>query len=164
MMRAFIVQNKSQAQGKTLDAANSNRQTILLVEDDPSEIAFAHEACGLFSPSVQLVVVEDSVEALAWLSRDAQNNLPSLILLDLKLPKLSGLAVLRRLRMDACTQDLPIIVFSEVCEQSDVLLSYQIGANSFVSKPKDINQFQTLLRELVAYWLRPRQRQPALAT
>jgi two-component system response regulator len=147
-----------------LEALDSNQQTILLVEDDPSEIAFAHEACELCGPSVQLVVVEDSVEALSWLSRNAQSCLPNLILLDLKLPKLSGLAVLRRLRMDAKTQDLPIIVFSEVCEQSDVLLSYQIGANSFVKKPADINQFQELLRELVSYWLLPRQRQANLVT
>lgn len=146
-----------------LETLDSNQQTILLVEDDPSEIAFAQEACELCKPSVQLVVVEDSVEALSWLSRNAKSCLPSLILLDLKLPKLSGLAVLRRLRMDANTQDLPIIVFSEVCEQSDVLLSYQIGANSFVNKPADINQFQELLSELVAYWLQPRQRQAALA-
>jgi CheY-like chemotaxis protein len=146
-----------------LEALDLNQQTILLVEDDPSEIAFAHQACQLCEPSIQLVVVEDSVEALSWLARNAKSCLPSLILLDLKLPKLSGLAVLRRLRMDAVTQDLPIIVFSEVCEQSDVLLSYQIGANSFVNKPADINQFQELLRELVAYWLQPRQRQSALA-
>jgi CheY-like chemotaxis protein len=145
-----------------LEALDSNQQTILLVEDDPSEIAFAHEACELCGPAVQLVVVEDSVEALSWLSHNVQSCLPNLILLDLKLPKLSGLAVLRRLRMDASTQDLPIIVFSEICEQSDVLLSYQIGANSFVKKPADINQFKELLDELVAYWLQPRQRQAQL--
>jgi CheY-like chemotaxis protein len=113
-----------------------------------------------------LVVVEDSVEALTWLARNTKgkNPMPRLILLDLKLPKLSGLAVLRRLRMDAATWDLPIIVFSELCEQSDVLLSYQIGANSFVSKPADIDQYHQLLRELAAYWLQPRQRKLAFAT
>lgn len=149
-----------------MKAVNSNLQTILLVEDEPSEIACAHEACALCEPSIRLVVVDDSVEALAWLSRNTEvrNPLPRLILLDLKLPKLSGLAVLRRLRMDASTQDLPIIVFSETCAQSDILLSYQIGANSFVSKPADINQFQELLRELAAYWLQPRQRKLAFAT
>lgn len=146
-----------------MDVVNTNQQTILLVEDDPSGIAFAREACALCDPPVQLVVVEDSVEALVWLSLNAKakNSLPSLILLDLKLPKLSGLAALRRLRMDASTWDLPIIVFSEICEQSDVLLSYQIGANSFVSKPTDIVQFHELLRELVSYWLQPRQRKLA---
>lgn len=139
-----------------MDTENSNRQTILLVEDEPNAITLAREACELCSPPIRLVVVEDSVEALTWLSHNSEDAMPQLILLDLKLPKLSGLAVLRRLRMDGRTQDLPIIVFSEICEQSDVLLSYQIGANSFVSKPVDIIQFQKLLGDLAEYWLRPR--------
>lgn len=149
-----------------MEAENANQQTILLVEDDPSGIAFAREACALCDPSIQLVVVEDSVDALAWLSQNTREHtpLPRLILLDLKLPKLSGLAVLRRLRMDASTLDLPIIVFSEICEQADVLLSYQIGANSFVSKPSDIGQYRELLRELAAYWLLPRQGKLSVAT
>jgi len=149
-----------------LEAANtSQQQTILLVEDDPSGIASAREACERCDPPIRLVVVEDSVEALTWLARNTKGKhpMPRLILLDLKLPKLSGLAVLRRLRMDAATWDLPIIVFSEICEQSDVLLSYQIGANSFVSKPADIDQYHQLLRELAAYWLQPRQRKLAFA-
>lgn len=139
-----------------MDAESSNRQTILLVEDEPNAITLAREACELCSPPIRLVVVEDSVEALTWLSHNSEDAMPQLILLDLKLPKLNGLAVLRRLRMDGRTQDLPIIVFSEICEQSDVLLSYQIGANSFVSKPVDIIQFQKLLGDLAEYWLRPR--------
>lgn len=139
-----------------MDAESSNRQTILLVEDEPNAITLAREACELCDPPIRLVVVEDSVEALTWLSHNSEDAMPQLILLDLKLPKLSGLAVLRRLRMDGRTQDLPIIVFSEICEQSDVLLSYQIGANSFVSKPVDIIQFQKLLGDLAEYWLRPR--------
>lgn len=139
-----------------MDAESSNRQIILLVEDEPNAITLAREACELCSPPIRLVVVEDSVEALTWLSHNSEDAMPQLILLDLKLPKLNGLAVLRRLRMDGRTQDLPIIVFSEICEQSDVLLSYQIGANSFVSKPVDIMQFQKLLGDLAEYWLRPR--------
>lgn len=139
-----------------MDAESSNRQTILLVEDEPNAITLAREACELCDPPIRLVVVEDSVEALTWLSHNSEDAMPQLILLDLKLPKLNGLAVLRRLRMDGRTQDLPIIVFSEICEQSDVLLSYQIGANSFVSKPVDIMQFQKLLGDLAEYWLRPR--------
>lgn len=143
---------------------NLHQKTVLLVEDDPSAVAFAQEASALCEPPISLVVVEDSVEALVWLARNQKekNRMPGLILLDLKLPKLSGLAVLRRLRMDANTEDLPIIVFSELCEQADVLLSYQIGANSFVSKPLDIDQFKQLLTELTAYWLQPRQRKLAL--
>lgn len=144
---------------------NANRNIILLVEDDPVEIERARVACEACEPPLQLAVVQDSVEALEWLSRAsaARGSLPSLILLDLKLPKLIGLAVLRRLRMDAQTRDLPIIVYSRYHEPSDVVLSYKVGANSFVNKPEDVEQFGALLRELTAYWLQPRQRKLAFA-
>lgn len=139
---------------------SSMRSTILLVEDDPVEIDRARRACELCDPALQLVVVEDSTEALTWLAKatKAYDPLPKLILLDLKLPHLIGLAVLRRLRMDANTLDLPIIVYSTIHEPSDVVLSYQVGANSFVNKPEDIEQFNALLHELSNYWLIPRQR------
>lgn len=144
---------------------NANRNIILLVEDDPVEIERARGACEACEPPLKLAVVQDSVEALEWLSRAsaARDPLPSLILLDLKLPKLLGLAMLRRLRMDAQAWDLPIIVYSGIHEPSDVVLSYKVGANSFVSKPQDLEQFKTLLSELAAYWLRPRQRKLAFA-
>ena len=137
--------------------------TVLLVEDDPAEIAMAEQACALCTPPVQLVVMPDSETALEWLSQkmEEQQHLPRLILLDLKLPKLIGLAVLRKLRMDRRTWDLPIVVFSAVCEPSDVVLSYQVGANSFVGKPASPGEFQQLLQELVSYWFQPRQQQLA---
>ena len=142
----------------------SIRSTILLVEDDPNEIDMARRACELCNPALQLIVVEDSTEALEWLSKIAETNepLPKLILLDLKLPQLIGLAVLRRLRMDENTWDLPIIVYSQIHEPSDVVLSYHVGANSFVNKPEDIDQYKTLLNELSEYWLIPRQRKLTL--
>jgi len=139
---------------------SSIRNTILLVEDDQVEIDLARRACELFDSTLQLVVVEDSTVALEWISKAAKSNIPfpKLILLDLKLPQLLGLATLRRLRMDSDTSDLPIIVYSKVHEPSDVVLSYQVGANSFVNKPEDIEQFSNLLQELSGYWLIPRQR------
>lgn len=144
---------------------SANRKTILLVEDDPAEIELVRRACEACEPPLQLLVANDSVEALQRLSQapDENNPMPRLILLDLKLPKLLGLAMLRRLRMDARTWDLPIIVYSAVHEPSDVVLSYKVGANSFVGKPQDLDQFKTLLRELAAYWLQPRQRKLAFA-
>jgi len=143
---------------------NSYETTILLVEDEPQEIALARRACELNDPALHLVVVQDSTGALEWLSTASAANdpLPKLILLDLKLPHLIGLAVLRRLRMDATTWDLPIIVYSKIHEPSDVVLSYQVGANSFVNKPENIEQFNALLRELSDYWLLPRQRKLSL--
>jgi two-component system response regulator len=143
----------------------TTQNTILLVEDDPVEIELARRVCEAYEPPLELVVVKDSDEALEWLSRgsDASDPLPRLILLDLKLPKLLGLAMLRRLRMDARTWDLPIIVYSRNHEPSDVVLSYKVGANSFVNKPENVEQFGALLRELTAYWLQPRQRKLAFA-
>ena len=145
--------------------ANQIQNRVLLVEDDPGEIALAHQACELCDTPLQLVVVSGSEEALEWLSRTAKAKqpMPRLILLDLDLPRLSGLAVLRRLRMATHTWDLPIVVFSETYEPPDVLLSYQLGANSFVGKPADIGQFHDLLNDLVAYWWQPRQRKLAFA-
>lgn len=142
------------------------QSTILLVEDDPVEIDLARRACALCNPVLQLIVVGDSTEALEWLAKtaEAKDQFPKLILLDLKLPHLIGLAVLRRLRMDAATWDLPIIVYSKVHEPSDVVLSYQVGANSFVNKPEDIDQFNALLHELSDYWLLPRQRKLSLGS
>jgi DNA-binding response OmpR family regulator len=113
-----------------------------------------------------LVVAQDSTEALEWLAKTSASNeaMPKLILLDLKLPHLIGLAVLRRLRMEASTCDMPIIVYSKIHEPADVVLSYQVGANSFVNKPEDIAQFNTLLHDLSDYWLMPRQRKLSLGT
>lgn len=144
---------------------NANRSTILLVEDNPIEIDLARRACEEGELPLNLAVVGDSTEALEWLScvTDAGEPLPRLILLDLKLPKLIGLAMLRRLRMDARTWDLPIIVYSGIHESSDVVLSYKVGANSFVGKPQDLDQFKALLGDLAAYWLQPRQRKLAFA-
>ncbi len=138
---------------------------VLLVEDDAGEIDLARQACVLCDTPLQLVVVSDSEEALEWLAQreKAKQPMPRLILLDLDLPRLSGLAVLRRLRMATHTWDLPIVVFSEIYEPPDILLSYKIGANSFVGKPVDIGQFRELLNELVAYWWQPRQRKLAFA-
>ncbi len=137
----------------------------MLVEDDPGEITLARQAFAAAHPSLTLDVVQDGDETLAWLARAVEERSPPprLILLDLKLPKLAGLAVLRRLRLAPYTAGLPIVVFSEVHLPADVLLSYQVGANRFVSKPVDLEQFDALLRELPAYWLQPPQPGRAVA-
>ncbi len=124
--------------------------TILLVEDEEAEVLLIRQAVASCPGDMQLVTVRDTVEVLEWLADTAERNhpLPCLILLDLKLPKLAGLAVLRTLRMDERLQDIPIVVFSEVHEPSDVVLSYRIGANSFVNKPADLGEFTRLLHEL----------------
>jgi DNA-binding response OmpR family regulator len=143
---------------------NSYECAIMLVEDDPIEIELARRACKSKEPALHLVVVKDCLGVLEWLATAsaAYDHLPKLILLDLKLPHLLGLAMLRRLRMASATWDLPIIVYSKIHEPSDVVMSYEVGANSFVNKPENIEQFNALLHELSDYWLIPRQRKLSL--
>lgn len=124
--------------------------TILLVEDGEAEVLLVQQAVASCPGELHLAVERDAVSAMQWLTGTIERGypMPRLILIDLKLPKLVGLAVLRTLRMDARLRDVPIVVFSELHEPSDVVLSYQIGANSFVKKPASLPEFTQLLREL----------------
>ena len=126
------------------------KDTILLVEDGEAETLLIQQAVASCPEKLHLAVTCDATEALEWLGDTVERGypMPRLILLDLKLPKLAGLAVLRTLRMDARLQDVPIVVYSEVHEPSDVVLSYQLGANSFVKKPANLAEFTQLLRDL----------------
>jgi two-component system response regulator len=125
-------------------------ETILLVEDGEAEVLLIQQAVASCPGELHLAVARDATEALEWLADTVKRGyaMPRLILLDLKLPRLSGLAVLRTLRMETRLQDVPIVVFSEFHDPSDVVLSYQIGANSFVKKPVNLTEFTQLLREL----------------
>jgi len=137
---------------------------VLLIEDDLSAIDLARRAAVESFPELELTVLEGADAVLNWLGGVIKKkHMPHIIFLDLKLPKLDGLAVLRRLRMHASMRDIPIVVFSSEYIQSDVLMSYQVGANSFVAKPTDLAQFTEFLREQLAYWLQPRQRELAFA-
>lgn len=124
--------------------------TILLVEDEEPAIQLVQQAVASCPGNLFLAVVADSVAALEWLSTETAHGhpIPRMILIDLKLPKLIGLAVMRTLRMDSRLQNVPIVVYSEVSEPSDVVLAYQIGANSFVKKPESFSEFSQLLHEL----------------
>ena len=124
--------------------------TILLLEAAAAEVLLVQQGLASCQGDLHLAVVHDTVEAREWLDDTAERGypIPRLILLDLKLPKLAGLGILRTLRMDTRLQDVPIVVFSESHEPSDVVLSYQIGANSFVSKPATLAEFIQLMREM----------------
>lgn len=135
---------------------------VLLVEDEASEILLAQQAVESCLEPVRLVVVPDGVQALQWVTDTLAKGeaLPRLILLNLKLPHLIGLAVLRTLRMDARLTNVPVVVFSAFHEHADVLLSYQVGANSFVEMPKNQEEFVALLTELSRLgWLGDSERQ-----
>ena len=139
---------------------NTTRYKVLLVEDDLSAIDFARRAVGVSCPEIDLTVVGGGDAVLDWLSGSVAKHeqMPRIILLDLKLPKLDGLAVLRTLRGHADTCDIPIVVFSAEYTQADVLMSYQVGANSFVPKPIDLEQFKEFFRERLTYWMQMQQR------
>ncbi|HEV7684383.1 MAG TPA: response regulator [Pyrinomonadaceae bacterium] len=132
---------------------------ILLVEDNPRDEALTLRALKKSNIVNDVVVARDGVEALDYLfgtgthaGRDL-TVMPQLVLLDLKLPKVDGLEVLRKLREGEHTKRLPVVVFTSSSEEEDMLKSYDLGANSYVRKPVDFDQFLEATRQLGLYWL-----------
>jgi CheY-like chemotaxis protein len=132
---------------------------ILLVEDNPDDEALTLRAMHKNRLTNPVVVAHDGVEALDYLfatgeyaNRDA-TDLPAVILLDLKLPKLDGLEVLRRLRANERTRLIPVVVLTTSNEEKDIVNSYSLGANSYVRKPVDFEQFTDAVGKLGMYWL-----------
>jgi two-component system response regulator len=136
-----------------------DQKTILLVEDNPDDEALTLRALKQQGISHKVVVTRDGVEALEYLfgsgayaGRDL-NVMPQIILLDVNLPKIDGLEVLRRLRADARTQLLPVIMLTTSTEQHDLIDSYRLGANSYVRKPVNFTEFAEAVHHLGVYWL-----------
>jgi CheY-like chemotaxis protein len=134
-------------------------KTILLVEDNADDEELTVRALKKNNVTNDLAVARDGVEALDYLfgtgaysGRDT-SILPGLVLLDLKLPKLDGLEVLRRIRADERTRRLPVVVLTSSKEEHDMVKSYDLGANSYIRKPVDFNQFTEAVRQLGLYWL-----------
>ncbi len=132
---------------------------ILLVEDNPNDEALTLRALKKNNIRNEVVVVRDGAEALEWLfatgahsGRDPA-NLPQVVLLDLKLPKVSGLEVLRAVRADPRTKRLPVVLLTSSREDQDVITGYDLGANSYVCKPVDFSDFAEAIRQLGLYWL-----------
>ena len=133
--------------------------TILLVEDNPDDEALTMRAFQRNNIRNPVVCVRDGQEALDWLfaqgahaGRDAGNR-PSVVLLDLKLPKVDGLEVLRRVREHQATKLTPIVILTSSREERDRLEGYSLGANSYIQKPVDFEQFVEAIRQLGLYWL-----------
>lgn len=139
---------------------DAGRYNVLLVDDDLVQIDLARRAAAESCPEINITSVGGGEAVLDWFSASVEKKeqMPHIILLDLKLPKLDGLAVLRKLRGNAATCDIPIVVFSAEYSQEDVLMGYKAGANSFVAKPTDLAQFTEFFRECLAYWMHPFQR------
>lgn len=132
---------------------------ILLVEDNPDDEALTLRALRKYQIANEIIVARDGAEALDFLfgtgpysGRDVQ-IIPELILLDLKLPKLDGLEVLRRLRQDIHVRNTPVVVMTTSDEEQDLRRSYDLHANSFIRKPVDFNQFAEAIRQIGKYWL-----------
>jgi two-component system, response regulator len=132
---------------------------ILLVEDNPDDEALTIRALKKNNIGNRLVVVRDGVEAIdflfcsgAYKDRDAKDT-PQVVLLDLKLPKMDGLEVLRRIRENESTRLLPVVILTSSKEEQDILKGYKLGANSYVRKPVDFDQFVEAVRQLGLYWL-----------
>ena len=134
-------------------------KTILLVEDNSDDEALTLRALKKNNIQNEVVVAHDGAEALDYLfgtgahvSRDT-SVMPSVILLDLKLPKLDGLEVLRRIRAHARTQLLPVVILTSSQEEQDIVNGYRLGANSYIRKPVDFSKFTEAVRQLGLYWL-----------
>jgi len=132
---------------------------ILLVEDNPNDVVLTMRAFEKCNISNEIVVVSDGQEALDYLfstGRHAGRDpkvMPEVVLLDMKLPKIDGLGVLRRLRADERTRRLPVVILTSSKEAKDITSSYDLGANSFIRKPVDFDQFIDAARQLGLYWL-----------
>lgn len=134
-------------------------RTILLVEDNPDDQELTLRAIRAEHIRNEVVVVEDGEEALEYLfaegrysDRDAE-DLPQVVLLDLKLPKIDGLEVLERLRADERTRLLPVVILTSSKEERDLVDGYSLGANSYVRKPVHFTEFREAVRKLGLYWL-----------
>ncbi len=134
-------------------------KVILLVEDNEDDVQLTLRAMKQHNIRNDLVVARDGAEALDWLfgtgshaGRDT-SEVPTVVLLDLKLPKLDGFEVLQRIRADERTKLLPVVILTSSREEEDRLNGYELGANSFVQKPVDFEQFSEAVKELGLYWL-----------
>ena len=132
---------------------------ILLVEDNPDDEALTLRAFRKNNMKNRIVVVRDGEEALdflfyrgAYATRDP-DEVPEIVLLDLKLPKIDGLEVLRQIRADLRTRLLPVVILTSSKEEQDLIEGYSQGANSYVRKPVDFNQFVEAVKQLGLYWL-----------
>ena len=135
-----------------------NQRTILIVEDNPTDEALllrALEKSGIRNP---LVTTKDGLEAIQYLFAQGRyelrdpSDVPAIVLIDLNLPKIDGLEVLRRMRSDYRTKLIPVAIFTSSLEEQDLINGYSLGANSYVYKPIGFSEFSKVVGQLVTYW------------
>ena len=146
---------------------NSNAIEILLVEDNPDDLELALYALKKNNLANSIHIARDGEDALDFLFCRRKHSgrtfelPPKLVLLDLKLPKVDGLEVLRAVKSDIRTKPIPVVVMTSSKEQRDMVEGYQLGVNSYIQKPVDFDQFRTIIKELGFYWLVINQFPPA---
>ncbi len=137
---------------------NTNAVEVLLVEDNPNDVELTLHAFRKHNLANRIHIVRDGAEALDFLFcrgpyQDRDPVIPKVILLDLKLPKVDGLEVLRQLRADERTRLMPVVVMTSSRQENDVVEAYKLGINSYIVKPVDFDQFTESVRQIGYYWL-----------
>jgi two-component system response regulator len=147
----------------------SNGNEILLIDDDEADVELALHALRENKLGNHIHVLRDGEEALDYLfgpgseAQPASGHIPKLILLDLKLPKVDGIEVLRRLKSDAATKFIPVVILTSSKEERDMVRGYDLGVNSYIQKPVDFDQFRTIVSQVGLYWLVINQPAPVRA-
>lgn len=132
---------------------NASQPAILLVEDNPMDVDLALRAFRKRRLANPIEVARDGEEALAWIPRwEAGEALPAVILLDLKLPRVDGLEVLRQLKAHPALRRIPIVVLTTSAESQDVARAYELGVNSYIVKPVDFDKFMEVASQIEIYW------------
>ena len=145
---------------------SNNEVELLLVEDDPNDVELTLLALRKHKLANKIHVARDGEEALDFLfcrglySQRTLNSPPKVVLLDLKLPKVNGLEVLKAVKSDPRTLAVPVVVMTSSREQRDMVVGYRLGVNSYIQKPIDFNQFQAIIKDLGYYWLVVNQSPP----
>jgi CheY-like chemotaxis protein len=138
---------------------NFSEVEILLVEDNPNDVELALRALRKRNLANKVHVAKDGAEALEYIFATGAyagrniNNKPKVVLLDLKLPKVDGLEVLRRIKSDERTKVIPVVILTSSTEERDIVESYQLGVNSYIIKPVDFDKFLEAVSELGLYWM-----------
>jgi CheY-like chemotaxis protein len=137
----------------------SNEVEILLVEDNPNDAELAIRALKTHNLANKLVWLKDGVEALDFIFAQGQyadrsmEDIPKVVLLDLKLPRVNGLEVLEKVKSDKRTRTIPVVVLTSSSEERDIVTSYNLGVNSYILKPVDFDKFVDAVKEVGLYWL-----------
>jgi two-component system response regulator len=134
---------------------NSGYKQILYAEDNPDDAELTLLTLKKNRLANEIIHVSDGAEALEYLFGDGceKRRLPQLVLLDLKMPKVDGLEVLKRIRSDNRTKNLPVVILTSSNEDQDIVSSYELGVNSYIVKPVDFDQFSKAVKQLSLYWL-----------